>query len=398
MLVYLTVATLPSSTAHASYVANLCCQLGGRVPMRLIGCAPSDGATTETLREFWNLSFDRVEVRLWPVVSTRWNGSHARAMSMAQQMLWRRDWIGEHDVLITHNALTAAAARMRGIPFVYDMHAISPRSRVLTWATMGSTLLGVIYNSPGMQREWERRTPHPPVTTCVSPNAVREELFANMPDRESARASLCLPADRLTVTYVGSMGCDRGVDLMLEAARRVGGRTQQRVLWLFVGGEASQIEDWRRVARDHRLEPDTYFFAGFRPQSELPLWYAASDILCAPYGTRVSTRDVMSPMKLFEYLAAGRVIVAPDIPAVCDVVGHGDEAYLVEPDSAGAIAEAVLTIEREPRRFAGMAESARARGMRATWKNKSEDLLRWLRTLGGSEPADDVTAFRSATG
>jgi glycosyltransferase involved in cell wall biosynthesis len=194
------------------------------------------------------------------------------------------------------------------------------------------------------------------------------------------------------------MGNDRGVDLMIDAAQRVGGRTRREVLWLFVGGEARQIEGWERLAREHRLGPETYRFAGFRPQSELPRWYAASDILCAPYRSRVGTRDVMSPMKLFEYLAAGKVIVAADIPTIRDVVGQSDAAYLVEPDSAAAIADAVLAIERGPRHFERMAESARARGMRATWAHKSEELLRWLGSVGVAEYADPMMVRRSATG
>lgn len=397
MLVYVTVATLPSGTAHAAYVANLCCRLGGRVPVRLIGCAPSGGATTEALREFWNLSFEGVEVELWPVASA-WGGASGRALAMATQMAWRTDRIGEQDLLITHNALTAAAARLRGIPFVYDMHGLSPRSRVLQWAMRGETLRGVVYNSAGMQRAWERLAGRPPVAACVSPNAVRQELFASLPERASARGSLGLPADRLTVTYVGSMGSDRGVDLMIEAARRVGGRTERPTLWLFVGGSDQQIAGWERLAREQGLAPDNYRFVGFRPQSELPRWYAASDVLCAPYRMRVGTRDVMSPMKLFEYLAAGRVIVASDIPTIRDVVGQSGAAYLVEPDSADAIAEAVVAIVREPRRFERMAAAARARGMRATWEHKSEELLRWLGSAGVSACADQPSARESATG
>src|SRR5207245_1089513 len=92
MLVYVTVATLPSSTAHASYVANLCSHLGQQTRVLMIGCAPPEGATIDRLRQFWGLPFYGVDIELWPVPSIRTVGSHLRAASIAGQMLLRRRW------------------------------------------------------------------------------------------------------------------------------------------------------------------------------------------------------------------------------------------------------------------------------------------------------------------
>jgi len=110
------------------------------------------------------------------------------------------------------------------------------------------------------------------------------------------------------------------------------------------------------------------------------------------------SNPTLTRAEFFEYLAAGKVIVASDIPTIRDVVGQSEAAYLVAPDSADAIAVAVVAIEREPRRFERMAASARARGMRATWEHKSEELLRWLGSAGVPGCADQPTARESATG
>jgi glycosyltransferase involved in cell wall biosynthesis len=120
----------------------------------------------------------------------------------------------------------------------------------------------------------------------------------------------------------------RGVELFLSLAQSL---PQAQFVW--VGGRPEDIETWRQKA-----ESDNLTFTGFIPNRDLPLYQAAADLLLMPYGRSImgssGTADsarVASPMKMFEYMAAGRAIVSADLPVLREVLNEKN-AVFCEPD------------------------------------------------------------------
>ena len=164
----------------------------------------------------------------------------------------------------------------------------------------------------------------------IAPNGVDLERFASLPDPGAARRQLGL-RESLTVMCTGHLYAGRGADLFLELAKSL---PQAQFVW--VGGRPEDIENWKQ-----RVESDNVLFTGFIPNQNLPLYQAAADILLMPYSRSImgssgsaDSASVASPMKMFEYMAAGRAIVSADLPVIREVLNE-QNAVFCKPDDAG---------------------------------------------------------------
>jgi glycosyltransferase involved in cell wall biosynthesis len=92
------------------------------------------------------------------------------------------------------------------------------------------------------------------------------------------------------------------------------------------------------------------------PAAAVPAHVAALDI-----GVLAGSPWYSSPIKLFEYGAAGLAVVAPRVPAVAEVIAADDEGILVAPEDAGALADAVLGLVTDDSRRRSLGERYRAR-------------------------------------
>lgn len=162
-----------------------------------------------------------------------------------------------------------------------------------------------------------------------------------------------------TVLYAGSFFDNEGVHILMQAAPRIlAGRPD--VTLVIVGGHpAEALTELRArsaaLGLTHRI-----LFPGVAPSLEMPLYFRAADVLVAPKTTSVLNRAGF-PVKLIEYLASGRPVVASatgDIPLAVD---DGVEAMLVPPENPVALADAINALLDDPDRARAMAEAGRRR-------------------------------------
>ncbi len=107
----------------------------------------------------------------------------------------------------------------------------------------------------------------------------------------------------------------------------------------------------------------------------MPLHLWAGDILLMPYGASCPTVAWMSPLKMFEYMAAARPILASDLPAIREILDHGRTAWLTPPDSGEALAQGVREILADPQRAGDMAAAARAKVEDYSWDRRVARIL-----------------------
>lgn len=120
---------------------------------------------------------------------------------------------------------------------------------------------------------------------------------------ESLRARL--PADAVLGLYVGNLERYQGIDLLLDALERVPPAAPLRVV--VIGGIATDVARYRAAARTRGLE-ERIDFLGPRPIARLGAYLRQADLLLSP---RTLGRN--TPMKVYSYMQAGKVIVATDI-------------------------------------------------------------------------------------
>jgi len=212
-----------------------------------------------------------------------------------------------------------------------------------------------------------------PDEVVVTPNGVDIERFASLPDPVTARQKLNFPSAP-TVMCTGHLYTGRGADLFLALAKEI---PQAHFIW--VGGRPEDVETWK-----HRAQSDNITFTGFIPNQDLPLYQSAADILLMPYSRSImgssgtaDSASVASPMKMFEYMAAGRAIVTSDLPVIREVLNESN-AVFCEPDN---LEDWKVGIEKlladEPRRLA-LGKRAKQDVGGYTWLARAEKILKSL--------------------
>ena len=165
------------------------------------------------------------------------------------------------------------------------------------------------------------------------PNAVQIEEFDIQATKKEARDKLELPPNKKIALYTGHLYSWKGADTLALAAREL----SSDYLIIFVGGTP---EDVNRLKHIYGNNPNI-LITGWKPHRDIPLWQKAADILVLPNTGKVNiSKFYTSPMKLFEYAASKRPIVASHIPSITELVD--DRAvFFVPPDDPSELARAI---------------------------------------------------------
>lgn len=165
------------------------------------------------------------------------------------------------------------------------------------------------------------------------------------------------PSPTLTVGFVGTLRPWHGIETLAEAFMMLRERGVRCRLLIVGDGPV-------REAVEARLSPharDVHWTGAITPDA-VPGYLASMDIAVAPYPPMEGF--YFSPLKLFEYMASGRAIVASDIGQVSEVIEDGTTGLLCAPGDAAALADAIAALAGDPalrRRLGSAARSAAER-------------------------------------
>ncbi len=205
------------------------------------------------------------------------------------------------------------------------------------------------------------------------PNGVDAENFEVTSSKKEARKMLGFPPEALLALYAGQLFPWKGVDTFVESIASV----KSPVHYLIVGGEDADRE--RLHARTPVSFKERVHFFPFQSREKVPLWLRAADVLVLPNTgkMKVSTRYT-SPMKLFEYMAAGKPIVASDIPSVREIVSE-QEVFFARPDDPASFAAAIDAALSQKEEAEARAQRARELVSEYTWRKRAALILEALR-------------------
>lgn len=328
-------------------------------------------STSEELADHYGLS------TAFPVTYLPWPGDWGKVLFRALAALSARRRTGS---LVYSRCLpTAVLASRLNMPVIWEHHQMietTAQKRYLKWLSRSRNLHGVVVISEALKRDFlkrfERSLVRSPV--LVAHDGVDLERFCEMPSRGDARRQLGMPEDCFIAGHFGHLYPGRGIELIFELARN-----SPDVDFLLVGGAQKDIGDRKRQAADLGLT--NVRFVGFVSNAELPVYYAACDALLMPYQRHVAvsgggdTAGYMSPMKMFEYMATGRVILASDLPVLREVLDES-KAALCDPEDISHWTETLKKAKAD--RGWGQALAANAlKGVRPfTWKRRVANILR----------------------
>ena len=209
----------------------------------------------------------------------------------------------------------------------------------------------------------------------VAADGVDLEKFKVQSEKLKVREELGLPQDKKLVMYTGHLYEWKGVGVLLEAAKKFQiSNFKFQTQFIFVGGTDDDIKRFKKQAEGL----DNVLILGHKPHSIIPKYLAAADVLVLPNSAKIAiSKYYSSPLKLFEYMAAGKPIVASDIPSIREVLSE-DSAVLVAPDDAAALAEGIRRVFGDPALAGRIADRAQTEAGRYSWTARAQNILDFL--------------------
>jgi glycosyltransferase involved in cell wall biosynthesis len=201
-------------------------------------------------------------------------------------------------------------------------------------------------------------------------------LFPSSPiDKDILREELNLPRDKWIVAYVGQLHAWKRPEFIVEAFRHV---EDEDTLLLFVGGSENDIKRLTRYAE--HLGIKQIIFKGQVPPIDVPKYLLAADCL-VHYTPSSGPMKSYSPLKIFEYMAAGKPILAPRQPWIEEVLKDGENALLFDEDSPKDLAEKIELIKNNPELADRIAKNAKQQSAKHTYQERAKRLLEYLNQL-----------------
>jgi glycosyltransferase involved in cell wall biosynthesis len=290
-------------------------------------------------------------------------------------------------LIYTRLIQAAALASLLGIPTILEVHDL-PKGRSAAAHTRlffhgrGRRRLVAITRAlaDDLAQQFKIQGPVAGTFMVVLPDGVDLERFEELPEPRKARlrlqeeaTGLELEPERFTAGYTGHLYAGRGAELILDLAERL-----PEVQFLLVGGEPMDVERLRQEAQRRGLQRLT--LAGFVPNATLPGYQAACDVLLAPYGEKVAASSggdiarYLSPLKLFEYLACGRPVIASDLPPLREILNTAN-AVLLPTGDVEAWTRAITHLKTHPAEAAKLGTQAHQDAVQYSWERRAERLL-----------------------
>lgn len=207
----------------------------------------------------------------------------------------------------------------------------------------------------------------------VAPDAVNVKAFNKTLNVDEFKKENQIPVDKFIVGYAGHLYDDRGIENIIEAAKKL-----PELFFLIVGGLPEDVI--RRKQQAETLE--NIVFKGFIANAKLPNFQKVCDVLLMPYSANCPTAKWMSPMKLFEYMASKRPVIASNLDALKVHLEHEVNALLVAPDNTEELVSAIKQIHNDTLKADQLAEKAYQDVQVFTWENRAKLVLqKFLPTL-----------------
>lgn len=202
---------------------------------------------------------------------------------------------------------------------------------------------------------------------------------------QSETPPVSLGEGRLQVGYVGQLYPGKGMEIISKLAPLA-----PLIDFHVVGGLRADIEKWQA-----KLAGTNISFHGFVPHAETAAYIAAFDAVLLPNQKRITWHKAggdigqwTSPLKMFEYMSAGKAIVSSDLPVLKEVLQHEHNALLCAPDDIDAWAAALTRLEDKAFREKLGAQALSDFTERYTWQRRAQQILALFERLRPTEQGD----------
>ncbi|PIE34542.1 hypothetical protein CSA56_07425 [candidate division KSB3 bacterium] len=207
----------------------------------------------------------------------------------------------------------------------------------------------------------------------VAPDGISAKRLSVSPDKAAARQRLQIPLDRKIVCYTGHLFRWKGVYTLADSAAYLPENWEIYI----VGGMESDVAALQRYLGESGVR--NVVITGYMPYNAVSSYLSAADVLVLPNSQKARiSREYTSPLKLFEYMAAQRPIVASNLPSIREVLCHQQNAWLVNPDDPQALADGMITVMNNVQKAEHLVNNAFQDVRAYTWERRAQQICEFF--------------------
>lgn len=375
---YISPSLLPSRSANSVHVMHQCNGLvnaGAEITLYAKRTHPDVGELTEQLQKNYG-----VDARNWQLVTFHSEFSRADTLRIALMALRPVLRAPRCEIVLSRNLHAAWLLATAHRPMLFETHQLEYgiRKKMQRWVMTRPWVRTIAISNclvDCLEEHHALRLRDPLILHDAAPAGIARLLPEHR--RQALAELLKTPANDLAswdavCGYFGQLYSGRGIEIIeaMAAARPA-------CLFLVFGGSESDVATRRINA------PSNLRYMGHVPHPVSQNAQAAVDVLLMPYQESVSigiqghdTARWMSPMKMFEYLAAGVPIISSDLPVLREVLRDGENCLLAPPTNIDSWLAALDKIGRNPHLAERIVANAHAQyNAQHTWIRRSELIL-----------------------
>lgn len=173
-----------------------------------------------------------------------------------------------------------------------------------------------------------------------------------------------------SIIYIGSFYKGRGIELIIKLAKKF-----RELNFSLYGDNSNYINTKIDYIKNLKLY-------GFKKYKDVPSLLSKSDILLMPYSNNVeirakgiNTAEYCSPLKMFDYLAAGKIIVSSKLSGICEVLKHNKNAILVKDFNYKSWEKSILEIVKGKYNIKKIQANSHKTAKKFTWKKRAKKII-----------------------
>ncbi|PJA01684.1 hypothetical protein COX74_01380 [bacterium (Candidatus Gribaldobacteria) CG_4_10_14_0_2_um_filter_41_16] len=258
----------------------------------------------------------------------------------------------------------------RGYRTVYDAH-IWPASKLRLFKFFLKKVDKIVCSSRGLENEFKANGFKP---ILVAPNGVDLKKIAVKETGEELRQLFRLPLNKKIVMYAGHLYGWKGVASLLEAARLM--KQEPDLIFVLVGGTAGDVTKHKNLIEQNEL--GNILLCGHQPHELILKYFKCADVLLLPNSAQSKVSAwYTSPIKMFEYMASRRPIIASDLPSLREILNEGNCLFF-RPDDAGDLAEKIKQLLNDPLLAEKISKQALADVQPYGWDKRAQKIIKFI--------------------
>jgi len=376
-LIYVANARIPNESAHTNQIVQMCEAFGKKIDTLLVTLP---GTVNEDLFDYYGVkkTFEVKFLNLPEFLLKNYYLRDAPLILYSSFLVWVHKIKGLKVLLFSRSILSSFFVKVFTNAFtIYEIHDIRWDNSSMFFSIKKSILMRlnkIVAITQGLKEKLtsggikENKI-------LVLPDGANLKKFDINANKEELKKHLGIPMDKTIIMYMGQLYEWKGVDILVKSIPLINDKNSTQ--FVIIGGVKRDIKRVKNLA-DNLNILDKIIFIDFVEPKRVPLYLKLADVLVLPNSGKYKiSKKYTSPLKLFEYMASRKPIVASDLPSIREILNE-ECAELIDPDNPKELTNAIEKILNDKKLSTKLSRNAYKKVEEYTWDKRVENIFKFI--------------------